>query len=354
MNGTSGTAAGLNAWGSTTDLPSLAAWLRGRRRVVIATHVKPDGDAVGSTLAVARALAIAGGGAVEATPWYAGPLPEWFDEIVGETRTRHLDAMGLSGTGEPDGILVMDTGSWSQLSEVQPWLRERYDRIAVLDHHLQGDPDVSPRRYIQTNAAAAAEPAAELCRLVLGRGRIEDLPVEVAEPLYLGLASDTGWFRHSNTSPSALRTAASLLDAGVNHARLYETTEQRARPSRLRLMGRALSSLELYNDGRVAVMTVTLADMHAAHAAPGDAGGFSDLALSIQSVLVSAVVTEAPVHEGAEPMTKVSLRSKTSPGSPDVNEIAKTLGGGGHARAAGAKMKCSLAEGKRRVIEALV
>lgn len=341
-------------WTTNTDLPALAAWLRGRRRVVVLTHIKPDGDAVGSTLGIARAVAIAGQNAgVEVTPWYAGPLPDWFDEIAGETPTRYLDTQGLAGAAEPDGILIVDTGSWSQLHEVRGWLEPRRDRAAVLDHHLQGDGDVAPRRVIQTHAAAAAEPSAELCRLLLGRERLEEMPVSVAEPLYLGLAADTGWFRHSNTSPSALRTAAALLDAGVNHAKLYELTEQRAKPSRLRLLGRALSSLELYKDETVAVMTVTLQDVRETHAGPGDSGGFADLALAISTVRVSAVVSEAEVHPGSEPMTKVSMRSKTAPGSPDVNEIAKLLGGGGHARAAGAKMKCSLAEGRRRVIEAL-
>lgn len=342
-----------DAWSTNTTLPELAAWVRTRTSVVILTHSKPDGDAVGSTLAVARAITLAGKAAgIVATPWYAGPPPEWLADLAGPTTVRVIDHYGLPHD-EPDGVIVLDTGSWSQLHEVEPWLRERHELAAVIDHHVHGDGDVAPRRYISTASAAVCEPAAELCRLLLGKSRFEDLPREVAEPLYVGLATDTGWFRHSNVTPDVMRLAGSLVGAGVDHARLYAKVEQQYRSSRLRLMARALASLELLDGERVALMTLRQQDYHDCHATPNDSGGFVELPLSVRAVRVSVLMTEAYAPPGASPLSKVSMRSKDGDDAVDVNAVARRLGGGGHVRAAGAKVRVPLAEARRMVIEAL-
>lgn len=342
-----------DGWATNTTLENLAAWLRTRTSVVVLTHSKPDGDAVGSTLAVARAIALAGKAAgVVATPWYAGPPPEWLADLAQPTTIRIIDHYGLP-QDEPDGVIVLDTGSWSQLHEVEAWLRERHGIAAVIDHHVHGDGDVAPRRFISTAAAAACEPAAELCRLLLGKARCEDLPREVAEPLYVGLATDTGWFRHSNVTPGVMRLAGSLVGAGVDHARLYSKVEQQYRSSRLRLMARALATLELLDGERVALMTLRQQDFHECHATPNDSGGFVEIPLSVRSVRVSVLMTEAYAPSAASPLSKVSMRSKDGDGAVDVNAVARRLGGGGHVRAAGAKLRVPMTEARKLVIEAL-
>jgi bifunctional oligoribonuclease and PAP phosphatase NrnA len=350
-------------WASNMTLEELALWLRQRKRVVVLTHVKPDGDAVGSTMAVARALNMQKGapcapGWPRATPWYWGPLPDWMKEVAGSTAYRHIseaDRADRDPAPDPDAVLILDTGAWSQLHEVREWILERHEFAAILDHHQQGDPDVAPRRLIVTSAAAVCEPAAELCRLILGLERVEDLPREIAEALYLGICTDTGWFRHSNVTPAVMRLAAGLLEAGVNHSAVFETVTQQDRISRLRLMTRALESLEMHKNDRVALMTLRLSDFHETRAAPIDSGGFSDLAMAVGTVDVCAVLTEAFIADGSADghITKVSLRSKNRAGSPDVNEIARKLGGGGHVRAAGAKVPADLETTRKMLLEAL-
>lgn len=343
------------AWASNSDLGSIAAWLRGLQRVAVLTHVKPDGDAVGSSIAATRAINLALGREV-ARPWYWGPLPDWMSDIVGRTTYRVVDEQNRAehdDREDPDGVLIVDTGSWTQLHEVREWLLKRTQIAALIDHHRQGDPDVAAKRVIEGTAAAVCEPVAELCRLLLKVPSLSKLPLEVAEPLYLGLATDTGWFRHSNVTPGVLRTAADLLETGVNHSRLYELVEQRDRVSRLRLMARALASMELHERDRIAVLTLTLQDFHDCHAASTDSGGFSELALTAEKVQVCALITEAFVHAGDGNITKVSFRSKDGPQSVDVNAAAKQLGGGGHIRAAGAKVSAGVAETKKRVLSAL-
>lgn len=345
----------MSTWTSNSDLASLATWLRTCKRVVVLTHVKPDGDAVGSTTAAARAINLAAGREV-AIPWYWGPLPDWMPSIIKGVTHRIIDEQNRADHDDredPDGILILDTGSWTQLHEVREWLLHRTSIAAVIDHHKQGDADVAARRVIQSDSAAVCEPVAELCRLLLNKPRLNQLPTEVAEPLYLGLATDTGWFKHSNVSPAALRTAAELLEAGVDHSSLYERIEQRDRTSRLKLMARALSSLELHDHDRIAILTLTLKDFHDCHAASTDTGGFSELALSAEKVQVCVLITEAFIHPGDGNITKVSFRSKDGPNSIDVNAAAKKLGGGGHIRAAGAKVSANIADTRKHVLAAL-
>jgi phosphoesterase RecJ-like protein len=349
-----------HGWASTITLPDLAAWLRSKRRIVILTHVKPDGDAIGSTIAVARALNIATGCGRDripaaATPWYWGPTPDWFKQVVGDTEHRIIDEQHRAehdSREEPDAVLILDTGSWSQLHEVREWLLDNTDKAAVLDHHRHGDPDVAPRRLIIPESAAVCEPAAELCRLLLNLPDIGRLPREVAGPLYMGLATDTGWFRHSSVTPATMRTAASLLEAGVNASSLYQMIEQQDRPSRLRLMARALQSLELHRNNAVAIMTLTLQDFYDCHATSTDSGGFTDIVMKAAPVQVGVLITEAFVNEQGD-ITKISFRSKEGENAVDVNEVARRLGGGGHIRAAGAKVPVNVTEAKRLVLEAL-
>ncbi len=352
-----------SAWASNTTIDDLAAWLLRASRVVILTHVKPDGDAAGSTLAVARALNLARPNPIHPTaePWYAGPAPDWFASLVARTPHRLItekDRAEHDPRPDPDAVLILDTGAWTQLHDVREWLIPRSAIAAVVDHHRHGDPDVAHRLLIDPGSAAVAELATDLCVRLLKLKDASQLPKDIATPLYLGLATDTGWFRHSNVTPGVLRRAASLLEAGVDHASLYELIEQSDRPARLRLMARALASMDIIKNNRVAILSLTQQDFHDTHAAPTDTGGFSELSLGIGSVQVSILLTEAFVdHHSTAPgsahITKVSFRAKNGPDSMDVNAVARRLGGGGHIRAAGAKINAPLAEARQRVIEAL-
>ncbi|MFG0305926.1 MAG: bifunctional oligoribonuclease/PAP phosphatase NrnA [Phycisphaerales bacterium JB040] len=353
------TASVEEAWATNTSLEELAAWLRDQRAVVLLTHQKPDGDAVGSTLAIARALNRASGtsgAASVAECWYLGPMPGWAQPLCAPTKTRVIEpGQNVPGALDPSAVLVCDTGTWNQLGDYAGWVRERRAITGVLDHHLQGDADMGTRRHLATDDAAVCQPAAELCRLILGLGSVSELPTEIAEPLYVGIATDTGWFRHSNVSADVMETAGHLLRAGVDHARLFEAVQFRDRAPRLGLMARALTSLTLERGETVAVMSLTANDFKQTGASPGDSGGFVDIPQSVPSVRVVALLTEQEDGEGV--LTKLSLRSKAGEWNGrapvDVNEVCQRLGGGGHARAAGARVRLGLAEAREKLLETL-
>lgn len=341
------------AWDCNTTPAEIAGILRGAKRAVCLTHSKPDGDAAGSSLAIARAMRLVG---VDARVCYVGPAPRWLGEIAGTTPISvEASGAGIRPTDiEPDVIVVTDTGSWTQLADFADWLKQRRDRVIVIDHHLHGDGDVARWRLIQTRDAATTQVLAPVCAALLNVP-ISKLPAEVAEPLYLGLATDTQWFRLSNVSPPTLQLASELMSAGVNHTRLYEMIEQRDVASRWKLLGRALSSLELHDAGRVALMQLKLTDFAECGSDRNDTSGFADMVLHIETVRVAVVVSEADIAPGEPPTSKVSMRSKPGANAVDVNALTRKLGGGGHARAAGAKMTgVPLAEARRRVLDLLV
>lgn len=346
------------------QLASIAAWLTDKRKIAVITHVKPDGDAVGSSISLTRALNLAQKNIGIASPpraraWYFGPRPSWMKRIVGDTPATNIESFDEIEHESCDAVVIVDTGSWSQLEMIKPWLEQQRGKIAIIDHHAQGDAAITDRRVVDVASAAACQPVAELCRVILNKRTLRELPVEVAEPLYLGLATDTGWFKHSNVKPNVMETAAALLATGVDHAALYVNIEQRERLPRLKLLARALASLELHDQNRIAVMSLTKKDFSDTGAQPADAGGFADHSQTLESVLVTAVLTEADPSEfgmSAGPdasLTKISMRSKAVPGSADVNAAAKELGGGGHVRAAGAKLYADLPTTKTKVLESI-
>ncbi len=342
-------------WSTTTTLADIAAWLLSGNKVAILTHAKPDGDAIGSSIAVARALNAVRpalqAGQLFATCFYSGPMPGWHEELAKPHERRLVGELLPTDLAQFDRILIVDTGSYTQLEYVGSVLNHAADDIAIIDHHAHGDPAISERRYVDTSAAAAAQPAAELCRILLKLPTLSRLPRDIAEPLYFGTATDTGWYRHSNVTPAVLRHAADLLETGVNPARLYTMSEQRDRAQRPLLMGRALASMEILDQGRIAIAALSRADFDAVKGEQGDVHGFTDPMLAIESVEVACVLTET--DGPPNPVTKASFRSKTTSKTIDVNLVAQTFGGGGHKQAAGARIKADHHTAKQLAIQAM-
>lgn len=341
----------MTDYSTNASIADIAAFLRRQRRLALLTHAKPDGDAVGSTLALARTLKRLN---IEAWPVYLGPWSPRFDPIVASTPVifeKH-GCFTAAPLAEIDAAAVVDTGSWKQLADARAWLEPRSANAAIIDHHAHGDGDVAALRHIDATFASACELVAEVCRLLLGAASAAALPPDVAEALYLGIATDTGWFKYSSVKPRTLRLAADLIEAGVDHNRLYRWIEQNESPRRLLLLCKALSSLEYHADSRIALMTLTKAEIDESGASQDEIGGLTDLPQMVGSVRAVAVITELEPN-----LTKVSLRSKASePGDPvfDVNKVGQVLGGGGHVHAAGAKIHLPLIEAKRLVAATLI
>jgi phosphoesterase RecJ-like protein len=204
-------------------------------------------------------------------------------------------------------------------------------------------------RIVDVESASAAQLAARFAAHALGKASIAELPTDVAEAAYLGLASDTGWFRNSNTSPAALRDAADLIEAGADHNAVRRAVEQGDEPTRLMLMHRVLGTLRFHERDRIATMCVRDADMQELGASMDDAGGLVDLPSSVRTTRVSVLLSER-----GDGIIKASMRSKAGcDDEVDVNAVARLFGGGGHVHAAGAKMEGDLEQVRTRIVTAI-
>ena len=313
------------------------------RRVLVTTHVRPDGDALGSSVALMLGLRAMG---IESELLLLSRLPAKYAFIVHDNaivchdmERRPTDV--LDHLSRFDALIVCDTGTWSQL----PGLKERvlaWDAPKlVIDHHLTQE-DWATTKLVVTQAAAAGEIIAEL----LDQASVQiDGPIATA--LFLAIASDTGWFQFSNTRPYTLRLAARLVESGVNTDAMYQLLYQNERAERLALQTRAQQSLELLADGRLAVMRVRKSDFEETLADVQDTENLINIPLQIRAVQASIVLTE-PKDGGP---IRISLRSK---GGVDVARFAEQFGGGGHARASGLKIDGTLEEAHDRVVSAMI
>ena len=312
------------------------------KRVLVTTHVRPDGDALGTAAAMVLGMRARG---IDSHVLLLSHLPSKYAFVFKELGVDHTDVEKdwpeSFSLKDFDTLLVVDTGTWSQL----PGLRERIANWKgpklVVDHHLTQE-DWADAKLVVTEAAAAGEIAAEL----LQQWDVE-LTTPIARALFLAIASDTGWFQFSNTRPFTLRLAAQLIEAGVNTDQLYQLLYQNERAERVALQTRAQESLELMADNRLAVMRVRKADFAETRANVPDTENLINVPLQIRTVEVSLLFTEPP--EGGQ--IRVSLRSK---GSVDVARFAEQFGGGGHARAAGLKVNGTLQEVHDTVVSAMV
>lgn len=316
--------------------------------ITVITHAKPDGDAAGSLVALVTALNAIG---KRATGLLVPPILPALDFLANSYAVHNADSVrGIPA--DTQRLVIVDTGAYSQLHPLAQQVEAMLDRTLIIDHHLSGDVPAKDR-YIDTTAAAAAEIIAELIRHLIGSRSIGvQAQQTINDALFTGIASDTGWFRFSNVTPNTHRLAADLIAAGVNHADLYARLEQAERPEKLKLLIRAVDSLELLADDRAAVMTLHATDFDETDARAEETERLIDIPQQVGTVQVIALLSE--IHTDHGPQTRVSFRSKPLPGAVNVAELAQQFGGGGHARAAGAKIDEPIEQVRPRIVAALM
>jgi len=296
------------------------------RRFVLTTHVNPDGDAIGSEIALAHHLRSRG---KEATILNSSPTPRFYrfldpeGEIRIFKRERDLEVLRTA-----DAFFILDISDWERLREVGKVMREMATLRVCIDHHPAPD-KLAHIMWIDPGASATGELIYKLVRQTGGR-----LEGKVGEALYAAILADTGSFRFSNTTANAHRVAAELIEAGVKPHRIYHEVYERNSRARVRLMGLALSNLQYEREGRLAWFAITKKMLEETGATPQDTESLAEFPRSIDQVQASVMFME--VNNGR---VKVSLRSQEG---LVVNEVAQRLGGGGHPQAAGALIEGDL------------
>ncbi|AHM61923.1 phosphoesterase recj domain protein [Flammeovirgaceae bacterium 311] len=313
------------------------------RRVVITTHHKPDADALGSSLGLAGYLKKKGHQVSVITPTDYPAFLAWMkgnDEVIifnegNEARSAQLVA-------DAELIFCLDFSSLARINELGELVRQSPAEKVLIDHHLDPE-DFAKYSFWTTNAASTAELVFQLI-VDLGDGALIDS--EIAEALYSGIMTDTGSFKHPSTTASTHETVAALIKAGANVHKVSKLVYDTNSLERLRFLGFALSEkLQVLPEFNTAYMAISAEELQRYESKTGDTEGLVNFALSIQGVVMAALLVE---KEGA---VKISFRSI---GEFSVNAFARNhFEGGGHKNAAGGVSYQSLEETVKKFVELL-
>lgn len=315
------------------ELSAITRWLRDRRtdRFLVTSHVNPDGDGLASMLACGRILRTLGKQAWLVADGFLSPRYAYLPEI--ETIVPYRD--GLEAELPVANVITVDVPTLSRLERVAH-LVPAEATILKIDHH-PGDDDFGYFNYVRTEVSSTAELVYHIC---VGVGVPFD--ASLATWLYTGIAFDTGRFRFSSTTPDALIIAGEMVQAGADPQRIAEQLFYEYRPATLSLLACTLQSLECLLDGRLAILSLDHALLSQERYRDEDGDGFVDYAVSMQGVEVAAFLRE---HEPG--CVRVSLRAKHG---FDVRAVAEVFGGGGHRKAAGARIAGSIQEVKAKLV----
>jgi bifunctional oligoribonuclease and PAP phosphatase NrnA len=293
--------------------------LREADRFVLVTHENPDGDALGSLVAMHRVLLALGKDSVMFMAADEFPLPYEY---------RFFELGGLQSAPPADlserTIVFLDCGNIDR-NPVGAFKREE-GHILNIDHH-HDNTRFGTVNHVVEDASCTAEIVWDLMR---GLG-VEPTP-EVADALYVGLVTDTGKFMYENTGTRAHVMAAELIEAGVDVHGIYRRLYEGMPYAKLELLARALAHVQRYDDGRLTFTRLTRDDFRLAGAEESYSEGIIDHLRSVEGTKVAALTREL-MGDGSRGRRKVSLRA--TDGAVDVSAIARAAGGGGHRQAAG-------------------
>lgn len=319
------------------DWPRFVDHVRRHRRFLLTTHIRPDCDALGSTLAMAALLEQLGKQVMIVT---AFDVPRTFQFLDPRKRfQRYGRDVSLGDLAGIEALVVLDTSAWAQLGEMGEVIRALPVVKLVLDHHVTSD-DLGAELFRDTEAEATG-------RLVFEAAGHLGVPLnaEMATCLFAALATDTGWFRFASASSRTYRLASALIDAGAVPARLYQALYENDSAGRLRLMGRAMARVQLECQGRLIHTYLSQADFAECGAVPSDSEDIINTTLSVGGTEVAVMLVEQP--SGG---FKVSFRSRSG---VDCAAVAAQFGGGGHRAAAGAFLAEPLDCAQRKVLDAV-
>jgi bifunctional oligoribonuclease and PAP phosphatase NrnA len=322
----------------TIDWTPLAELIAAHDRFLVTTHVRPDGDALGSEVGMAGFLQQQGKNVRVVNASLTPPRYDFLDP--GKRLFEHFGTqVQPADLADREALVILDLSSWAQLGDMADWVRGFRGSRLVIDHHVSQD-DLGAKVLKDVEAEATG-------RLVLSAMKAlgGTLTPEIATGLLVAIAMDTGWFHHSNTRPDTLRFAAELVEAGASITEIYRKLFERNTANRVRMLGVALEGLQTDLGGRIAYAVVTRADFERTGAIPPDTEDLVDFTVSIQGVEVGLLFIEQ-MRGGI----KLSLRSRTG---LDCAQLAGQFGGGGHKEAAGANLPDPLSETVPRVLEAV-
>ncbi len=309
-------------------LSQVVELIENKQSFAITTHVRPDGDGIGSSLGLCWLLRSLG---KSAEVIVRDGIPAAYAQLPGADEIKQI----LEVNGKYDAIFVIECSDLAR-----PGIKGLENQFTVnIDHHATSE-HFGTINWIDQTASAVGEMIYNLCKAIGGR-----ITREIAECVYLALVTDTGSFHFPNTTDRTLKVASELVKVGVKPAQISEVVYNSYPWSRIELMRQVLATVFRNESGTIAWMRQTLEMAESSEAVDGDNNGFVNIPLAAKEVEAVVYMREVQPNE-----YRVSLRSK---GSINVARVAEKFGGGGHKNAAGCRVEGDWDEKEKEIVAAL-
>ncbi|PQJ82133.1 DHH family phosphoesterase [Polaribacter glomeratus] len=315
-------------------IEELKTFLEKPRNIVIVGHRNPDGDAMGSTLALKHYFVKKGHIATVVVP---NEYPEFLHWLPGSNDTYRFDwqnNQSQKAINASDIIFLLDFNALHRVgSDMQHTLEKYPNNFAMIDHHQQPD-DV---KYMFSDVEICST-SQMIYQFIEMNNDLDLIDADIATCIYTGIMTDTGSFRFRSTTSTTHRIIADLIDKGAKNDRIHNNVYDANSYNRLLLLGKALSNLQILPTYKTAYITLTDEDKKRFDFQKGDTEGIVNYALSLKGIIFAAIFIE----DEEQRIIKISFRSK---GNFSVNQFSRNhFEGGGHDNAAGGKSNLSLAE----------
>ncbi len=309
-------------------LSQVVELIENKSNFAITTHIKPDGDGVGSSLGLCWLLRSLG---KNAEVVINGNIPQAYTSLPGADQIKDVTSVN----GKYDAVFVIECSDLER-----PGIEGLENQVTVnIDHHATSE-HFGTINWIDSTASAVGEMIYNLCKAIGGR-----ITQEIAECVYMALVTDTGSFHFSNTSDRTLKVASELVKAGAKPSKISEAVYNNYNWSRIELMRQVLATVKRDASGRIATMRQTLEMRQLSGAVDGDNNGFVNIPLAARDIQAVIYMREVGPNQ-----YRASLRSK---GTVNVAKVAEKFGGGGHKNASGLSIDGDWDEAEARIVAAL-
>ena len=299
------------------------------KKILLTSHISPDGDAIGSTLGFYHMLTKLGKNVTVMVPNRYPAFFKWMPGIEKVVIIEENKAESVKIFKESDLIFCIDYNSLDRVNGMKPLIETSKSKIIVIDHHL--NPNIKADVCISHPEISSSSEL--VFRFLCRWGYYPEITLEAAQCIYTGMMTDTGGFTYNSNDPEIYTIIKLLLEKGVDKDDIYRKVFNTYSENRLRLLGYCLNKMEILNDCNTAIITLTLDEQKQFNYAIGDTEGFVNMPLQIENINKSVFLRED------KDKIKLSFRSQ---GDVPVNVLAEKFGGGGHKNAAGGESYTSL------------
>ena len=304
------------------NLVDIAKEILKYKKIGISFHVSPDGDAIGSSLGLLNSLRVLG------KDCYIMSREVIPDNLSFLPLSEEINNLIEKPSSDTDLVIILDCGN---VERICCDLQDYKGKIINIDHHVSNE-HYGYINYIESDSAATCELIYILSKaLGISYNKGDESSIKIGTCIYTGILTDTGSFRHSNVTKRTHHIAGELIDCGVKNNEIHSYLFENRPFEKIKLIGETMSNLQLLLDNKVSFVEIPLKLMEKLNLENADTSDIINMALSIKDVEVAVCTKET--DDGC---VKASLRSKKD---IDVSKIAEALGGGGHVKAAGLKLK---------------